>query len=195
MDKLKINSVRAVMKTLNVGLSDLVENDELIGLLCVRIVNGSLKKDEIFKLLNELSGKKPEVSPVPSGISKVNGNLHFATHGSTGVEYALDGKNVIGPVILGNGFRYVIALKNAAMNLKLEAAMKLADKQKKVDGINWIVPSDEHFMALQDKLLRVNRFLEIFNGDKIGKVPFLSTTSQANPPQTWNVRLILPLPQ
>ncbi len=193
MDKLSIDSVKAVMKTLNVSLSDLIEDGELIGLLRTRILNDRLTKNEILRMLGELPDAKPEKAPTAQG-SQTCKLLHFAKHGLTGLEYALNGGDVVGPVVKGRQIRYVLALKNIASNLNIDEARHLADRQECIGGINWIVPNDDHFRALQMNLSKINRFLEAHGGDKIGNIPFLSATSQSNSPRTWNVRFILPLP-
>lgn len=193
MDKLKIESVKAVMKTLNVSLDDLVENDELVGLLRTRISVGMLTKNEILLMLRELLDARLEKAHANQS-SQTCKLLHFAKHGLTGLEYALNGGDVVGPVIKERQVRYVLALKNIATNLNINEARYLANEQECIGGINWIVPNDDHFRALQMNLSKVNRFLEAYGGDKIGNIPFLSETSQSNQPRTWNVRLILPLP-
>lgn len=79
MDKLSIDSVKAVMKTLNVSLSDLIEDGELIGLLRTRILNDRLTKNEILRMLGELPDAKPEKAPTAQG-SQTCKLLHFAKH-------------------------------------------------------------------------------------------------------------------
>ena len=54
MNKQNINSVKAVMQTLNVSLDDLIENSELMSLLRARILNGTLSKSIVQQLLNEM---------------------------------------------------------------------------------------------------------------------------------------------
>ncbi|MBR1600468.1 MAG: hypothetical protein IJ677_02695 [Alphaproteobacteria bacterium] len=179
------------MKTLNVSLSDLIENDELVSLLRSRILGGALTKNEILRMLECIPDAKKPSANQGSTTCKL---LHFAKHGITGIEYALNGGEVIGPVVKDRQIRYVLALKNIATNLNIDEARRLADRQECICGINWIIPNDDHFRALQVNLSKVNRFLEAYGGDKIGSTPFLSATSQSNPPRTWNVRFILPLP-
>ena len=193
MNKLNVESVKAVMKTMNVSLSDLVENDELIGLLRERALSGELTKGEILSLADELpavqQGKAPETDD--STTCKL---LHFAVHGATCLEYALNGGDVIGPVVKGKQLRFVLSLKNSATNLDIFKAKEMAKKLELVNGIEWIVPNDNHFRVILNNIGAINRFLEAYDGDKIGSIPFLSETSQVNPPRKWNVRFILPLP-
>jgi hypothetical protein len=189
MDKLKTDSVKAVMTTLNVSLNDLVANDELMTLLRSRLLSGELRKNDVLQLLSEMPDFQPKTARASS--CKM---LHFATHGATGIEYALNGGDVIGPIIEGKGIRYVLALKNIAVNLTIDEAEKLAGVQESIGGFKWIVPNDDHFKAMLGNLSKINRFIEAYDGDKIGNTPFLSASFQSNKPQRWNVRLILPLP-
>ena len=191
MDELKIKSVKAVMKTLDVSLIDLFEKDDLIGLLREGILNGTLKKEEVLQAVNEL----PEPLPVKKNSkgSETYKMLHFAKHEATGVEYAVVGNDVVGPIIQGKDFRYILALNDVAVNIPLSQAKEIAALQDGIGGMEWIVPDDSHFLALLGMLNRVNRFLEAFDGDKIGTIPYLSASSQSNPPSRWKVRLILPL--
>lgn len=62
MDKLEVYSVKAVMQTLNVSLSDLIDNDELISLLRERVLSGAISKD-ILHLITKTIAAKPEKSP------------------------------------------------------------------------------------------------------------------------------------
>lgn len=186
-DNKDIASVKAVMKTLNVSMNDLIDNNGLMNLLREKILSGALPKSEVQHLLNEM----PEFKSPTTTSCKM---LRFSTHGTTGLEYALNGGDVVGPIITGKGIRYVLALKNIAQNLTLEEAEKLARMQESVGGFDWIVPCDDHFKAMIGNLSRINTFLEAYGGDKIGHTPFLSTSFQHNKPQRWNVRFILPLP-
>ena len=120
--------------------------------------------------------------------------LRFSKHGATGIEYALNGGDIIGPIITGKGIRYVLSLKNIAKNLTLEEVVKLANKMESVGGFDRIVPSDDHFRVMIGSLSKINSFIEAYGGDKIGHTALLSTSCQNNKPQNWNVRLILPLP-
>ena len=195
MDKLKLEkivSVKSVMKAMNVSMDDLLGNDELLNLLGNRILSDKLEKSKVLQFLNEMPDSEPEKPSAQRG-SQTCKMFHFATHGATGLEYALNGGEVIGPVIKGKAFRYVLALKNIAQNLTIDEAEKLAGLQESVAQMHWIVPNDDHFKAIVGNLTKINRFLEAFGGDKIGNTPFLSASFQSNKPQNWNVRLILPL--
>ena len=186
----QLESVKAVMKTLEVSLNDLVGNEELIELIRTKIIKGTLKKSDVVNLLNELPDFKPKSKSQTSPSCKM---LRFATHGATGLDYALYGSDVIGPVIKSERFRYVLALKNIAANLTIDQAQELAHNQESVGDLDWIVPNDDHFKAMIGNLSKINHFLENFGGDKITTTPFLSTSYQGNKPSKWNVRFILPL--
>lgn len=190
MDKQKIESVKAVMKTLEVSLNDLVGNEELIELIRTKIIKGTLKKSDVVNLLNELPDFKPRSKSKAIPSCKM---LRFATHGTTGLEYALYGGDVIGPIVKGDRFRYVLALKNIAVNLTIDQAQELARNQESIGNLDWIVPNDDHFKAMIGNLSRINSFLEAHGGDKITTTPFLSASYQGNKPSKWNVRFILPL--
>lgn len=54
----RINSVKVVMKTLDVSLDDLIGNEELIKLLCNRLSKGTLSKDAVTQLIAPHNTKK-----------------------------------------------------------------------------------------------------------------------------------------
>ena len=190
----KIKSLKAMMNSFGITLNDIVDNDELLALLRLRLYNGKISKQDMLNIVNNLSEnqleQKPEVPPMQADAEM----LKFATHGATGLCYALCGGKVVGPVIEARGLKFVLDLKNCASNLTLEEAEKFTRQKGNVGGMSWIVPSDDHFYALQKiGAAKLNSFLEAYGGDTINAPPFLSTTSQANQPRQWNVRLVLPL--
>lgn len=82
-------------------------------------------------------------------------------------------------------------LKPSIGNLTIHA------NNQKLENLTEINMGNYKYVDLQlsgSDLSKINRFLEAHGGDKIGNIPFLSATSQSNPPRTWNVRFILPLP-
>lgn len=183
-----------MMKSFGVAPGEVVDNNEFLEILKERLQNGEISKQEILGILNNIPEHQAEDKSAVSSKTSLK-MLRFATHGATGLEYALNGGEVIGPVIRGKNCRYVLALKNIAKNLTLEESESLARNQESVGGINWIVPNDDHFKSLIGNLQKINQFLEAYAGDKITSIPFLSATSQTNRPKQWNVRLILPLPK
>lgn len=192
--KEKIKSLKAMMYSFGITLNDIVDNDELLALLRLRLYNGKISKQDTLNIVNNLSEnqfeQKPEVPLQPA----VREMLKFATHGATGLLYALCDDKVIGPVIEANGLKFVLDLKNSTCNLTLDEAEKLTKQKGNIGGISWIVPGDNHFYAMQKiGAAKLNSFLEAYGGDTINATPFLSTTSQANQPKQWNVRLVLPL--
>lgn len=191
------------MKTLGVSLNDLIENEELLGLLRARLNSGSVKIEELTEILNEAAKhpapSTPSVTSVeaPAAVAKdsaTSKKMEIRVHQTTGIRYVMHNYSTIGILVEGKGLRFVFALKNAGRNITIGQAKAMAQAEPQIDGISWIVPSDEHFRAIQSLGIRaINQVLGKFGGDSISSIPFLSTTSQNNPPREWNVRFVLPL--
>lgn len=89
---------------------------------------------------------------------------------------------------------FILALKDYAQNLDFEQTTAKIANLPAVNGKKWIVPSDEHFRALSGKFRQLNDLLDRLNGNVIyTRGAYLSSTSQANKPSSWHVRLVLPL--
>lgn len=193
--KKKIDSLKVMMKSFGISPGDVMDNNELLELLKTKMINGEISEQKVLGIINDLPKSRPASAPSAQTKSSTLRMLRFATHGASGLRYALHGSSVIGPVIEARGLKFVLDLKNCACNLTFEEAKEVAEQKETVNGISWIIPGDEHFYAILGfGTAKVNNFLEAFGGDKITNTPFLSATSQANRPSKWNVRLILPLP-
>lgn len=124
--------------------------------------------------------------------SKVD-KIEYRTDNNSGLEYAIHKGKVLGVVLSGNGTgSFIFALKNFGQNVKIGEARKIAAKQGTIDGKEWIVPSDNHFLAVKAQgLEKVNSLLAHLGGDKLGPRGLLSTTSQHNMPLNWDVRFVM----
>lgn len=144
---------------------------------------------EMFGLPRKpLTITKVEEQPKPE-------TLKFFEDAKTKLVYAAEDGKTLGIVIdkptVG---RFILALNEFAKDMNLQQTNAQISQLPKVDGRKWIVPSDEHFKALGGNLHDINDLLTRLDGDVIyTRGAYLSSTSQANRPQSWHVRLILEL--
>ncbi len=166
------------------------------------IENGSVSLDTIFPAQSEawnmlvdfiasdsfLAGFPKDIAP-PVTEDKID-----YAYTKCGLEYALYNGDILGIVIRAQSLHFVLALHNYGQNLDIRQAREKVERLPEVAGKKWIVPSDANFLCLHAiGLKRVNEALRELKGDGIGGMPFLSSTSQANPPRYWHVRFVLPL--
>lgn len=144
--------------------------------------------------LNAMFGLKP--TPQTAAKTQVNNEkIQFFEDAETNLTYAVRNGNTLGVVISSPKVgRFVLALKDFAKDLDIHQTNTQVSLLASEAGKKWIVPSDEHFRAVAGNLRNINDLLGRLGGDVIySRGAYLSSTSQANRPESWHVRLVLPL--
>lgn len=114
---------------------------------------------------------------------------------SNGSMYAKYNGKILGLVLsLSLGGDFVLALYDHGHKIEIQQAKEEAANVSAPTGKRWIVPTDTHFNAIRRYgVEKVNNALKELHGDLIRQQAYLSATSQANRPENWVVRFILPL--
>lgn len=138
------------------------------------------------------------LTPTPQTAAQTpakNEQFQFIEDPTTKLTYAVRNSNTLGVVICSPKVgRFVLALRDFAKDLDIHQTNTQVSLLPSEGGKKWIVPSDEHFRAVAGNLRNINDLLNRLDGDVIySKGAYLSSTSQANRPQSWHVRLVLPL--
>ena len=148
--------------------------------------------------LNAMFGLKPTPQTAAKTTAKTsakNEQFQFIEDPATKLTYAVRNGNTLGVVISSPKVgRFVLALKDFAKDLDIYQTNTQVSLLASEAGKKWIVPSDEHFRAVAGNLRNINDLLGRLGGDVIySRGAYLSSTSQANRPESWHVRLVLPL--
>ncbi len=131
------------------------------------------------------------VAPPPPSHTAEGITFHTTRNGMT---YAAYKGLTLGIVLQCQGKKFVLSAKGYAKNTTISETRNMLERCPVVDGKRWIVPYDEHFIAIRNAGMdRVNTALREIGGDRMSCNAYLSATSQANQPASWGVRIILPL--
>ncbi len=152
--------------------------------------------DDVAAALKQSDGqpKQPEQNTSQTPTPSAKEAIKFYTT-RNGMTYANHDDKVLGLVFqLRSGKKFVLSSKEYRQSMDINETQKMLRDMPAVGGRKWIVPGDEHFMAVQNAGLSMvnDAFCEI-GGARIADKAYLSATSQANRPSSWYVRLILPL--
>lgn len=200
-----VKAVINLMQTLGVGLDDVTQalsNDSTpqnLSVFAVRqaIETGTLKLVDLFPKGSEAQKKLVAFLAGDDFAAPVQQPKIEFRRASNGRSYAVLGNKVLGVLICSQTLgRFVFALEKYGENISYDQALRELSNMPAVAGKKWIVPSDDHLRAAvgsRDALSSVNFVLNELHGAPVGSRPLLSSTSQANRPNRWDVRLVLPL--